>query len=109
MRRKLNDFCARDVAAEVRNFEARIIDHFSRSGDCRDVIFATPGTNNIETDRSKSKADFLLTVNFSSGDSSQSWATVRSIDGKLMTGQNKRDEIAQRVCVLARQSITGRE
>jgi hypothetical protein len=102
MRRKLNDACVRDVAAEVGDFEGQIATHFARSGDCRDVILRTAGANNINP-----KVDLLLTVNFSSGDPSQSWSVVRPADSKLITGQNTPDEIAEKVCMLAKQTAMG--
>jgi hypothetical protein len=107
MRSKLHDACQHDPEAEVQDFEARVARHFTPSGDCGDVVLTTITSKNKTELPQYADADLRLKVNFSPDDSEQSWSIVRPADDNLTTGQGTPDEIAHRVCVIAKQAAAG--
>jgi hypothetical protein len=53
-------------------------------------------------------ADLRLKMNFSTDDTAQSWSIVRHPDDHPTTGLGTPDEIAHRVCAIAKQTVAGR-
>jgi hypothetical protein len=96
--------CVSDPVAEVRRFEAQLGTFFARDPSCQGVVQVNDQGPDSATSRVPSIADWQLTVDFISGEASQSWSMIRHVDSSYNTGNGNPGEIAHTICAIVKQA-----
>jgi hypothetical protein len=104
MRAVTEEPCVSDPVAEVRRFEAQLGTFFARDPSCQGVVLANYQGPDSAPSRVPSIADWQLTVDFISGEASQSWSMIRHVDRSYNTGNGNPGEIAHTICAVVKRA-----
>jgi hypothetical protein len=98
MRAVTEEPCVGDPVAEVRGFEAQLGTLFASDPSCHGVAVASYEGPQSARSRAATVADWQLTLDFISGEASQSWSMIRYVDRSYNTGTGNPREIAHAIC-----------
>jgi hypothetical protein len=104
MRAITEEPCVGDPVAEVRSFEAQLGTFVASDPSCQGVVLADYKSRDSTPARAASIADWQLTLDFISGEASQSWSMIRHLDSSYNTGNGNPGEIAHTICAVVKEA-----